>query len=248
MKSGFAFVEFMLLITTTIIIAAVLTVFLVTHSKSAKLAPMLTKTISSVKQSAMMAKAQYDYDFSDTDMRCPEDKHLVKELVPDENHSFCAIFNSTLKEALFRGKVSDIKYYKNGIILSYVLYERDVLPPDYRDFLAYTLKDGTIIAFNKNATGCSREDLNHAGIDTIFDFDSDNPLSSCIGFIDVNGTEAPNKEISCSKGENAIMESSDCVVDMREKHMRDVFPVVFYDSSVEPATAAGKFVMSNKKG
>ena len=247
MKSGFAFVEFLLLIGATIVIAIVLTMYLVSHSKSAKIPAMFVKTISSINQSVMMARAQYDYDFSDTDALCPDDKKLAKEQESDVDHSFCSIFNDTLKGAIYRGKVSDIKYYKNGIVLSYVLYERDILPADYRDYLSYTLKDGTIVAFNKDASGCSKEDLSRSDKDTIFDYDSENPLSKCIGFVDVNGTEAPNKEISCKKGDNYVMDKSDCVVDMGEKHMRDVFPVVYYGTSLEPATSAGKYVLSNKK-
>lgn len=249
LKSGFAFVEFMLLITTTIIIASVLTLYLVKHSKGAKLAPMFVKTISSINQAALMSKAQHDFSYADADVTCSDGTEPVKKQQSDTDHTFCAIFNDNLQDALYRGKVSDVKYYKNGVILSYVLYEKDVLPEDYRDYVAYTLKDGTIIAFNPDAVSCSREYLQQGGIDTIFDYDSEHPLAKCVGFIDVNGTESPNKEITCKKGENLVMQNtSDCVVDMSEKRMNDVFPVLFYDTSVEPATSAGKYVMSNRKG
>ena len=248
LKQGFAFVEFMLLIATTIVIASVLGVYLVTHSKSAKLIPMFVKTISNVNQAVLMTKAQHDFDFQDTETPCPQDIKLAKAQDPENDHTFCAIFNSTMKSAVFRGKVSDMKYYANGIVLSYVLYDRDVLPPDYRNYLAYTLKDGTIVAFNKNAVACSIDSVSKRDIGDIFEYDSKNPLSNCVGFIDVNGTEPPNKEITCKKGDNSVMDSDDgCEVDMRERHMRDVFPVVFYNSTVEPATAAGKYIMANKK-
>ena len=50
----------------------------------------------------------------------------------------------------------------------------------------------------------------------------------CYGFIDVNGKTGPNKQI----------ESADAV--------QDVFPVLFYDQTVEPATAAAREVLFGK--
>ena len=50
----------------------------------------------------------------------------------------------------------------------------------------------------------------------------------CYGFIDVNGKTGPNKQI----------ESADAV--------QDVFPVLYYDQTVEPATAAAREVLFGK--
>ena len=60
---------------------------------------------------------------------------------------------------------------------------------------------------------------------------------NCRGFIDVNGTKAPNRQTICSSGGG-----NDCVVDSPA----DIYPVVFYDQGIYPATAAGKAVLYKK--
>ena len=66
--------------------------------------------------------------------------------------------------------------------------------------------------------------------------------SNCVGFIDVNGVRVPNKEINCTSGVNSLSEMS-CVVRSEAMYMTDIFPVRIYDGIVEPATAAGRYVV-----
>ena len=68
----------------------------------------------------------------------------------------------------------------------------------------------------------------------------------CLGFIDVNGASLPNKEVSCSIGSNSLAKN-DCIVKNDAKHMTDIFPIRFHDGIVEPATAAGRYILQTAK-
>ena len=78
-----------------------------------------------------------------------------------------------------------------------------------------------------------------------------NGLAGCIGFIDVNGTTLPNKEVACGKSATEFTATKNvetpCTVKNDAKHMTDVFPVVFHDATVEPASDAAKYVLTSSK-
>lgn len=59
----------------------------------------------------------------------------------------------------------------------------------------------------------------------------------CKGFIDVNGVKAPNKLVKCDNSD-----ASKCEI----KNPTDVYPVVFYDSTVLPNSAPARAVLFSK--
>ncbi len=85
----------------------------------------------------------------------------------------------------------------------------------------------------------------------------------CYGYLDVNGPTGPNRVISCSdevdggkanqdawistygRNANAGMLLADCTVE--SKDITDIFPVLFYGSTVKPASLAAKSVLYSKK-
>ena len=90
--------------------------------------------------------------------------------------------------------------------------------------------DGIMFTFPKDAQNCTEANaasLTGAG----------GASGACRGFIDVNGTKAPNRQSICSSGGG-----NDCVVDSPA----DIYPVVYYDQGIYPATAAGKAVLYKK--
>jgi hypothetical protein len=68
-----------------------------------------------------------------------------------------------------------------------------------------------------------------------------------MGFIDVNGATLPNKEVTCTDGTAALTPDTPCTVKNDANHMTDIFPIVFHDSTVEPATNAAKYVLTTSK-
>ena len=95
----------------------------------------------------------------------------------------------------------------------------------------YTLffNDGIMFTFPQAALNCT--EANTIGQT------KGNAGGACRGFIDVNGTKAPNRQSICSSGAG-----NDCVVDSPA----DIYPVVYYDQGIYPATAAGKAVLYKK--
>ena len=71
-------------------------------------------------------------------------------------------------------------------------------------------------------------------------------MANCVGFIDVNGPNSPNKEVTCKNADDtALNPSATCAP---ASAIGDVFPVVFHDGIVEPASNAARAVLSAGKG
>ena len=71
-------------------------------------------------------------------------------------------------------------------------------------------------------------------------------MANCVGFIDVNGPNSPNKEVTCKNADDtALNPSATCAP---ASAIGDVFPIVFHDGIVEPASNAAKAVLSAGKG
>ena len=90
------------------------------------------------------------------------------------------------------------------------------------DYVKYSFADGTAFWYNKHAQECSGASA---------------AINDCIGFIDVNGAVGPNQVISCKDAENGNCDASE---------ITDIYPVIFHDQMVEPATASAKAVLFGK--
>ena len=115
------------------------------------------------------------------------------------------------------------------------------------NYYVYSLADGSLVGVNKAAKECSLEVGATLNADAL-----SGKLGKCVGFIDVNGTALPNKEVHCS-GDNdettltKLDPSSPCTVTSKASDIGDIFPIVFHDGTVEPATNAGKAVLTRGK-
>ncbi len=93
------------------------------------------------------------------------------------------------------------------------------------NFIVYHLKDGTAIGYNKYAQDCRRA-----------------TQENCVGFIDANGLGGPNRITKCDdKGDW----KTSCSISVEKIH--DIYPVVFYNQTIEPATVAGKSILNGLK-
>ena len=103
----------------------------------------------------------------------------------------------------------------------------------------FQLEDGMVFTYDPAQAYCSES----------------NP---CFGYIDVNGPTGPNRVIACSedgggdawittygRDANSAVLLADCTVE--SKDITDIYPVVFYGSTVKPASIAAKSVLYSKK-
>ena len=254
-RFGFTLAEVLITLGIIGVVAAMTIPTLIANTNSAKFRSQFKKSLSTLNQAGLMAQAQYDFDYAGTDTACGADKAGAAQN-PENVMSFCSLLNGTLTGQTMVGKPSNLKRANSGDASKVTAYKINNNTagytfslgntPNLDAYVAYQLADGSIVAFPNNATGCTLE-LGQVVNSTALE----GSLSGCIGFIDVNGTTLPNKEVTCgtaaASGIATNRLQTPCTVKNDAKHMTDVFPVVFHDATVEPASDAAKYVLTSSK-
>ena len=255
-RFGFTLAEVLITLGIIGVVAAMTIPTLISNTNGAKFRSQFKKTLSTLNQAGLMSQAQYDFDYAGTTQKCGEagatkenkdGQETTKAGDPSVEHpdsamSFCAILNGTLTGQTYQGAVKNIVRNNNGGEAKYELKTKNVLTDDYKNYLAYTLADGSIVAFSPDAKGCELA----AGVRMNGDWI--NKHAQCLGFIDVNGATLPNREVTCTTEANTKNTvETPCAVKNDANHMTDVFPIVFHDATVEPASNAAKYVLTTSK-
>lgn len=263
-RFGFTLAEVLITLGIIGVVAAMTIPNLIANTNGAKFRSQFKKSISTLSQAGLMAQAQYDFDYAGTSEPCTAN---AKTEHPEEIMTFCSLLNGTLTGQTFLGKVSDIKRSVNGRSEAYTPDFRGstIKSADAQNYYAYSLADGSIVAFNTAAFNCELElgqQINSdmlsgaSGSEGGADAKPAGNLAKCLGFIDVNGSTLPNKEVVCSagSGDDAVSDKSSsfnvdkpCTVKNDATHMTDIFPVVFHDAIVEPASDAAKYILTTAK-
>lgn len=266
-RFGFTLAEVLITLGIIGVVAAMTIPNLIANTNGAKFRSQFKKSISTLSQAGLMAQAQYDFDYAGTSSTCDElDKDAAKQH-PESEMTFCSLLNGTLTGQTYLGTVGDITRSVNGNSIKYVsdgnpIFRGSTLTDaNVKNYHAYSLADGSIVAFNNNAKNCELA-LGNQVNETVLTSDTPqvnsdgsttSALANCTGFIDVNGTTLPNKEVVCSASDGVTDKSSSfnvdkpCTVKNDATHMTDVFPVVFHDGIVEPASDAAKYVLTSAK-
>lgn len=243
-RFGFTLAEVLITLGIIGVVAAMTIPTLIANTNGAKFRSQFKKTVSTLNQAGLMAQAQYDFDYAGTVSACSSTVATAKTEHPDIVMTFCSILNGTLTGQTYYGDPTNIKRNANGSEVSYSHVGTTRLG-SLSNYLAYTLADGSIVAFNKEAKGCELPiGTPLKGSDQLT---SGKPLEKCLGFIDVNGAGLPNKEVTCTTGTTALTPETPCAVKNDANHMTDIFPIVFHDATVEPATNAAKYVLTTAK-
>ena len=246
-SNGFSLAEAMLTIAVIGIVAGMSVPVIISNTNGAKFRNQFKKTISTLNQVGLIAQAQYEYNFAGAEDACPANISNAASQHPEDAMTFCAIFNGILQGKTYHGKVTNLKRNSKDGEVPYRLETRDTIPSNYTDYLAYTLADGVIVAFHPDAKSCELP-IGRRLVQDIFSHTVDGAnLSRCVGFIDVNGVSFPNREVNCVSGENKVDAGSKCIVDNNANRLLDVYPVVFHDATVEPASGAAQFVLDTEK-
>ena len=258
-RFGFTLAEVLITLGIIGVVAAMTIPTLIANTNGAKYRSQFKKTISTLNQAGLMAQAQYDFDYAGTSVPCNQGTAQGEITLehPDSTMSFCAILNGTLTGQTYQGLVTNITRQTtnadgttSATNYSILNAAQGAIDTTYTTYLAYTLADGSIVAFNPGAVACELpigQQMNGTWIDN---------HAVCRGFIDVNGATLPNKAVTCTdsatgnagSGASATTKVEDpCIVKNNAQNMTDVFPIVFHDATVEPASDAAKYVLTSAK-
>ena len=252
-RQGFTLAEVLITLGIIGVVAAMTIPTLISNTNGAKFRSQFKKTLSTLNQAGLMAQAQYDFDYAGTNVACGAGKGTTADAEsPDSVMSFCSILNGTLTGQSYVGVVTTLTRNNNGQGVAYELKGVGAMTKATAEkYIAYTLADGSIVAFDPTAQGCELP------VGTRMSSTWINANTKCLGFIDVNGATLPNKEVTCSgstgteKDAKAVATEfkpeTPCAVKNDANHMTDVFPIVFHDATVEPATNAAKYVLTTSK-
>ena len=115
----------------------------------------------------------------------------------------------------------------------------------------YKLKNGTYILIPPhNNSGCNFNNVRWTGSEyetpnINANSNSDAKINLCLAYIDVNGPKGPNRITNCMS--NSVITSpistTNCE-NMTAKEVADVFPILYFDDQIIPATAASNTVFS----
>lgn len=223
---GFTLAEILITIGIIGVVAALTIPNLIQNSNSKKFITQFKKSLSTLNQAAISAQAQYDMDYSLLTL-INNNTTCKSETLSAGNYSLCGLFNNTLASHAYIGQYGSVKGAN-----SFTSYVATVSSFNIDNFLFFTFSDGAFVAFNPDAKGCGIGVGNTITTDMI----KGGKLSNCLGFIDVNGPNPPNREINCEVGKTTLSVNSTCKI--TNGSMGDIFPIVFHDGSVEPATNA----------
>ena len=249
-RFGFTLAEVLITLGIIGVVAAMTIPTLIANTNGAKFRSQFKKSISTLNQAGLMAQAQYDFDYAGTSTACALETGATEH--PDTVMTFCAILNGTLTGQTYIGGPDGLKRNNNGNEVQYSWVttsqgEAGGLANGLAlaNTINYTLADGSIVGFNKDAKGCELP-IGTQLTDTVI---KTGVLKDCTGYIDVNGVTLPNKEVTCSKEgtDTSAKVQEPCAVKNDANHMTDVFPIVFHDSTVEPASNAAKYVLTSSK-
>ena len=230
------------------VVAAMTIPTLMANVKAHQYSAKFKKTVSTLSNAAKMSQAQYGFDYSGLTDKCNAKSGTDN---PEDKQSLCSLLNGTLTGATYYYGMDNFPNYE--IKESATFDSVDSLVNAKNKIPIYQLSDGSLILFSsllggnhsKIASSCTRAIGGNPGVNA--DGDYKGYGTGCYALIDVNGVSRPNKEVKCTRGTNtrSSMEVGNCIVE--PKDMGDIFPVVIYDGSVSPYSAAAAYAFSNAK-
>ena len=235
-KLAFTLAEVLITLGIIGVVAAMTIPTLIANTNSAKFKSQYKKTLSALNQAAKMAESKYDLNFASSFEQCGD--NAITEN-PETTLSMCALLNGTMSVSAYYSKPSELKIAGSSSV--YALQMRT--NGDTPIYHIYQFTDGSILGFNPDLKNCTLDGLR----------DTSALPGNWYGFIDVNGTALPNKEVVCSDPWQTIAYQAidprlnNCIVRNNSTDMGDIFPIVFHDGVVEPFTTASRYVLNQAK-
>ncbi|MBP3846594.1 type II secretion system protein [bacterium] len=245
-KKAFTIVEVLITIGIIGVVAAITIPVLMQNTNSKKFTTQFKKSLSTLNQAAINAQAQYDMNYSLLD-DASSDSSCETDTLAANNKTMCGLFNNTLSGHTYQGVYGSIGGTNSTGKYSYTT--KSSIDPS--GFLIYALADGSMIGFNPDARNCSLgvgNVLNSSMLAKTPTNSDATGLANCLGFIDVNGVNPPNREVTCADGTTELNPSSLCEIKSTGTSVGDVYPIVFHDGTVEPATNAAMSALLGEVG
>lgn len=229
-RAGFTLAEVLITLSIIGIIASFTLPSLNTNTTATRNRVALKKAMSTLSNAAMINAANFGWDFSgvvgggNTLCKTGDGEALTAQ----NSSTICGLLNSSLSGEEFLGQLQ----YGIPTRGAYRIVNPGIGGSD-AFFINYQLSDGMIIGLNRHATGCT-QDMRSNGFN---DFNQ-----WCGGYIDVNGTQGPNRVVQCSTPANtkALWDAGYATCDVNPNDASDIFPIVFYNNNIELSTNAGK--------
>lgn len=241
---GFTLAEVLITLGIIGVVAAMTMPTLINSTQGAQYKTAYKKALSVMSQAVVMNIALDDYDLSQTVAGTNDKTHT------DEVQSIYTLFKNRMN--VVKVAQGDDFDKVNGSAKNYAITSignaLDV-PDTNKHGGTYTaltagntpgdltylfFNDGIAFFFNNEQSAC-------AASTTTTD------EAYCYGYIDVNGQKGPNRVVQCDGGGTAADitgtgDDATCVV----TNPTDIYPIMFYDQSIVPATAAGRAVLYAK--
>ena len=239
-KAGFTLAEVLITLGIIGVVAAMVIPSLISNINATRFRTQFKKTLATLNQAGKMSQAQYGFSFGDInthDYGCGVEGAgaCCINANPENIYSICSLINGTINKVAYAEMIEEPYYsiYSNNGV------EESLSQP------IWILSDGSL--FTSEADMCKTPTLTGKPATP----ENLKSIRYCRGWIDVNGIAQPNKIVSCSDGKATKYLYEDdvepCVVSNDSNHLTDIFPVLFYDSNVIPATNAAQYVLNNTK-
>ena len=226
--SGFTLAEVLITLTIIGVVSALTLPSLNTNTGSARNRATLKKALSVLNNAVRMNEARNGWNLANITQK--SDVENCDNTDPQENFSMCALLNDALVGETFLGTGTEF----NGEYNSRFGVMENILGGSTGALIGYQLSDGIFVGI----LGFSPNDFNNVSCTE----DNDGRTRVCGGFIDVNGRRGPNLEIQCIDPQNTAYLGNEGYdeCEVQNNSNADVFPITFYDSTVELASNAAR--------
>ena len=231
-KKGFTLAEILIVLGVIGVVAALTIPTIIANIYGIRYRNQFKKSISTLNQAIRLNKANYEWDLSDAGDAGVKGMHCAyfnETWNPETSHTFCAILEGSALGAIqlqmlpTTSKTDSSEYFIDSETFDGYIEG---------DFNTFEFSDGSQFSFI-GGDNCHLENGKPSD-------------DYCIGFIDVNGRNKPNKEIQCSNNVETTTEpEKQCTV--KNQDITDIFPVMFYDTTVKPLTNAAAYVLNTTK-
>ena len=248
---GFTLAEVLITLGIIGVVAAMTMPTLINSTQGAQYKTAYKKALSVMSQAVVMNIALEDYDLSQTVSGGTNEKAHA-----DEGQTLYTLFKNRMNVV----KVAEGADFGDDAEQGDADYYKIASAGDATDIPAaahFAAGNGGQAASQDWATqGATFGDLTYMffndGITFIFDNAQNACAAStattndqyCFGWIDVNGQKGPNRVVQCDNEtlEDEGTDDATCVV----SNPTDIYPIMFYDQTIAPASAAGRAVLYAK--